>query len=193
MRVFLLLFLLVPLWLYAQPTPRMGLAPAARNASLSTPQAAPVVEVEGVLWLTLEEALELHQKERRKLFVDVYTDWCSWCKKMDKTTFMDPKLSAYVNEHFYPVRFNAEQSEQIEFKSRVYKANKAGGRSQHELAVEWLQGRMTFPTVVFLDENLNLIQPIAGYQPADKLLVILQYFATDSHKTTPWEIFEKKQ
>jgi thioredoxin-related protein len=193
MRVFLLLLLSVPLWLYAQPTPRMGLSPAAKHASLSAPQAAPELEMEGVVWLTLEEALELYQKERRKLFVDVYTDWCSWCKKMDKTTFMDPKLSAYVNEHFYPVRFNAEQTEQVEFKAKVYKATKSGGRSQHELAVEWLQGRMTFPTVVFLDENLNLIQPIAGYQSADKLLIILQYFATDSHKTTPWEVFEKKQ
>lgn len=193
MRICLLLFLSVPLLLHAQPTPRMGLAPAAKSASLTAPQPAPELEVDGVAWLTLEEALELHRKERRKLFVDVYTDWCSWCKKMDKTTFLDPKLSAYVNEHFYPVRFNAEQAEQVEFKSRVYKSTKTGGRSQHELAAEWLQGRMTFPTVVFLDENLNLIQPIAGYQPADKLLVIMQYFATDSHKTTPWEVFEKKQ
>jgi len=40
-----------------------------------------------VNWMTFEEAEIKYQEEKRKIFVDVYTDWCGWCKKMDANTF----------------------------------------------------------------------------------------------------------
>jgi uncharacterized protein YyaL (SSP411 family) len=48
---------------------------------------------EAVNWVTFEQAVELSKKDKRKVFIDVYTDWCGWCKVMDKNTFSDPKVA----------------------------------------------------------------------------------------------------
>jgi thioredoxin-related protein len=111
---------------------------------------------------------------------------------MDQTTFKDPQIVKYVSETYYAVKFNAEQQKDIELQGKKYQFVRNGGRGYHELAAEWLNNRMGYPTMVFLDEEMKLIQPIAGYQQADKFEVILHYFGTNSHKTTPWETYERK-
>ncbi|MGB3078914.1 MAG: DUF255 domain-containing protein, partial [Saprospiraceae bacterium] len=45
-------------------------------------------------WLTWEEAQAKNQQHPKKFIVDVYTQWCGWCKKMDKATFEEPKIAA---------------------------------------------------------------------------------------------------
>lgn len=144
-----------------------------------------------VHWMSLSEALEKCKTEKRKIFIDVYTNWCGWCRHMDSTTFANPAVARYLNDHYYAVKFNAEQSEDITFKDKVYHFKKDGGRGYHELAAYWLNSRLSFPTVVFLDENQNLIQPVPGYQDATKMETIINYFGTDSHRKTPWELYEK--
>ena len=168
-----------------------------RNASRTSATAQKKANVKPeervtINWLTLEQAIEKSKTEKRKIFVDVYTSWCGWCKHMDSTTFVSGAVAKYLNEHYYPVKFNAEQQGDIVFKDKTYKFKKTGNRGHHELAAEWLNNRLTFPTIVFLDENMNLIQPLAGYQDAVKMEAIINYFATDSHKKTPWESYEKK-
>lgn len=150
------------------------------------------VERVTINWLTLEQAIEKSKTEKRKIFVDVYTTWCGWCKHMDSTTFVNGAIAKYLNENYYPVKFNAEQQGDIVFKDKTYHFKKSGTRGHHELAAEWLNNRLTFPTIVFLDENMNLIQPLSGYQDALKMEAIINYFATDSHKKVPWESYEKK-
>jgi thioredoxin-related protein len=147
---------------------------------------------ETIEWLSIEEAVEKNKLAPRKILVDVYTDWCGWCKKMDQTTFKDPMIVKYVSETYYAVKFNAEQQKDIELRGKKYQFVRNGGRGYHELAAEWLNNRMGYPTMVFLDDEMNLIQPIAGFQQADKFDVILHYFGTNSHKTTPWETYERK-
>ncbi|MBC7777453.1 MAG: DUF255 domain-containing protein [Phycisphaerae bacterium] len=144
-----------------------------------------------VNWMSLEQALEKSKTEKRKIFVDMYTDWCGWCKHMDSTTFVNPAVAKYLNEHYYPVKFNAEQEKDIIFKDKTYKFKKNGARGYHELAALWLNNRLSFPTVVFLDETQQLIQPVPGYQDATKMQAIINYFGSDSHKKTPWETYEK--
>ncbi len=144
-----------------------------------------------VNWMTLEQALEKCKTEKRKIVVDMYTDWCGWCKHMDSTTFVNPSVAKYLNEHYYPVKFNAEQEADVTFKDKVYRFKKNGARGQHELAAFWLNNRLSFPTMVFLDENQQLIQPVPGYQDATKMEAIINYFGSDSHKKTPWESYEK--
>ena len=149
----------------------------------------PLAEVE---WMTLEEAMEKCKTDKRKIFIDVFTDWCGWCKRMDQSTFVDPAVAQYLNENYYAVKLNAEQSEDITFNNKTYHFKKNGARGYHELAAELLNNRLSFPTVVFLDESMKVIQPISGYLEAPKLEIILNYFGTDSHKTTPWETYERK-
>ncbi len=170
-----------------------GSGTARRVTTAPAKKTVPVKPVEPVkvIWLTLEEALEKNKTEKRKIFIDVFTDWCGWCKRMDETTFTDPEVARYLNEHFYAVKFNAEQTNEINFNNKTYRFKNNGGRGCHELAAEWLNNRLSFPTSVFLDENMHLIQPLPGYQDGPKLHAILNYFGTDSHRTTPWETYEK--
>ena len=144
-----------------------------------------------VNWLSWEEALELNQKEKRKILVDVYTSWCGWCKKMEKTTFSTPLIADYINANFYPVKFDAEQKADIIFNNKNYKyVGSFGRRGHHELAYEIMRGKMSYPTVVFIDENLNVIQPIAGFHTAERFEMIMTYFAENFYKAVPWKKFE---
>lgn len=193
-----------------QPATSTGLAPATRPTSASSNATAaktttkpaavkmgrkgrpiPSVPVK-VNWMTLEEALEKSKTEKRKIFVDVYTDWCGWCRRMDDSTFADPFVAQYLNDHYYPVKFNAEQQKDIVFKDKTYHFRRNGARGTHELAIEWLNNRLSYPTVVFLDENFSVIQPLPGFLDPAKLEAILNYFGTNSHYTTPWDTYEKR-
>jgi thioredoxin-related protein len=167
-------------------SPRTNVAPVTPKGGTATKQA----EVK-INWMTYEEAVEKCKTEKRKIFVDVYTDWCGWCKKMDSSTFVDPAVAKYMNEKYYAVKFDAEQTKDIAYKGKTYKFVNSGGRGYHELAALWLNNRMSYPSFVFLDEDHNIIQSLAGYQEAAKLDVILHYFGTDNHKKTPWEKYER--
>ncbi len=72
-----------------------------------------------VNWLSWDEALELSKTESKKLFVNVYTEWCGWCKRMDALTFDQPHIAKYLNENFYPIKFDAEQKDDIEFDDKI--------------------------------------------------------------------------
>jgi len=88
-------------------------------------------------WLTWEEALAKNSNEKKKFLVDVYTDWCTWCKKMDQRTFQKPHIVKYVNDNYYAVKFNAEQKEDIIYDNKVYHyVSGFGKRGYHELAEE---------------------------------------------------------
>ena len=62
-----------------------------------------------IKWYTWDEAIALNAKNPKKIFIDLYTEWCGYCKKMDANTFKDPEVAKYMNEHFYAVKFDAEQ------------------------------------------------------------------------------------
>lgn len=152
-----------------------------------------VEEGEKVQWMTWEQAIERSNSDEnpKKIFVDAYTDWCGWCKRMDATTFSHPMVAKYMNEHFYPVKLDAEQKEDIVYKGHTFKFVEQGRRGYHELAASLLQGKMSYPTVIFLDEEQRLLSPVPGYQPAEGFYKILTYFGNDAYKKTDWETYQK--
>ena len=148
---------------------------------------------EGINWVSIEKADELRRTAPRKVLIDVYTDWCGWCKRMDATTFSDPTVIDYINKHYYAVKLDAEQEEPITLGDRTYVFVPNGRRGYHEIAKELLQGKMSYPTTVFLDEGMNMIQPVAGYLDAQTIQPILEYLAENAYKETPWEEWLKKR
>ena len=78
---------------------------------------------EGVHWLSIEEVQVKLKIEKRPILVDLYTDWCYWCKVMDKKTYSDPKVAAYINEHYYAVKINAESKETIKWNEKLFSYN----------------------------------------------------------------------
>lgn len=144
-----------------------------------------------VKWYTFEEAVKLNQTEHKKIFIDVYTEWCGWCKKMEATTFSDPTIAKILNEDYYPVRFNAETKDTINFAGKQFINEGGKSRSPHQLAVALLQGKMSYPTVAYLNENNQLLTSVPGYYTPDRLEPILMFFAEDAFKKESFEDFQK--
>jgi thioredoxin-related protein len=142
-----------------------------------------------IQWMTLQEALLKVKDHPKKIYIDVYTKWCGWCKRMDASTFEDSKVISYMNTHYYPVKLDAETHDTLEFhgKPYYYKAE----YKANELAAYLLNGQMSYPTATYLDEQTNMIGPVPGYLTGDQLLPVLKYFAEDIYKTTRWEDYLK--
>jgi thioredoxin-related protein len=154
-----------------------------------------------VKWYTIEEAVALNEKKPKKIIIDIYTDWCSWCKVMDQNTFSQPEIAEYLNSRYYPVKFNAESLNPINYKGKVFVNNNQGRRSPHELAISLLQGKMSYPSIAFmdensqpifyLDENQNPRISLPGYKTPEQMLPLLVFFGEDHYKTTSWAEFTK--
>jgi thioredoxin-related protein len=143
-----------------------------------------------IKWMSFEEAVEKSKVTPRKMFIDVYTKWCGWCKRMDATTFTDSAVVKYMNENFYAVKLDAERKDTVQFfeKTFVYRAeNKA-----NDLAIALLNGQMSYPSFVFLDEKFGMLSPLAGYQQVDELMNVLLYFGDNIYQTKKWEDYSKK-
>lgn len=144
---------------------------------------------EKIKWMTLQQAIDKNKTEHRKIIVDVYTDWCGWCKRMDATTFASPEVAAYINANYWAVKFDAEGNDTVNYKGQQYinlpPVTAPDGRvrkNTHTLAVKLLNGRMSYPSLVYLDDSSNVIAPIGGYRDANGLMPFLVYFAENLHK-----------
>ncbi|OFX25281.1 MAG: hypothetical protein A2041_02315 [Bacteroidetes bacterium GWA2_31_9b] len=142
-----------------------------------------------VKWYTIEEAVELNKTTQKKIFIDVYTDWCGWCKKMEASTFTHPVIAKILNEDYYAVRFNAETKDTIIFSGQTF-VNQGGNRQPHQLAVALLQNKLSYPSIVYMNENNQLITAVPGYYGPDGLEPILKFFITDAFKTQSFEDFK---
>ncbi|MBT8265942.1 MAG: thioredoxin fold domain-containing protein [Bacteroidia bacterium] len=147
-------------------------------------------------WVTLEEAVELQKKKPKKIIMDVYTKWCGPCKMLDKNTFQNKDVVEYINKHYYAVKFNAEGNEEITFKGANFsnpnydpaKANRRN--SPHELTRHF--NVRAYPTIIFLDENLEFLAPIKGYKNPQQLELYLKLFKNNDHKAlTTQEAFNE--
>ena len=142
-------------------------------------------------WISFEKAVELQQKNPKKIVLDIYTDWCGWCKKMDKNTYTDPEVIKILNEKYYFVKLNAEQKEDIVYKDKTFKFKQE--YKAHELAVSLLNGKMSYPSTVFLDENMSILTVVPGYLTPKDLNPILKYFGEDIYRTMNWEEYSNEK
>lgn len=150
-------------------------------------------QIAKINWLTIEQASEKAKQNPKKIIIDMYTDWCSWCTKMDQTTFSDPIIAAYINKNYYPVKFDAELKTEVMFNGQKFiNANPERKRNAHQLAVSLMQGQMSYPSYVFLDDKLNVITVVPGYYEAPQFEPILHFIAQEAHKSTDFETFSKK-
>ncbi len=177
--LFLLLAVLLPYSLAAQTTAR-----TAPNKS-------------AIKWLSIEEAQAQAKKNPKPLMVDVYTNWCGPCKMLDARTFSDPRLAEFVNKNFYPVKFNAESGDPVTWKGQKlenpdYDPARASGRNgTHHLTYQIanVNGRIAYPTIVYLDSDLNVLAPVQGYMTPEQIEPILTYFGEGHYKDQDYQTF----
>ncbi|MEM9675099.1 MAG: thioredoxin fold domain-containing protein [Bacteroidota bacterium] len=143
---------------------------------LGTPASAQ--EAGSVRWLTfeqLEDSLAAHPK---RVFIDFYTDWCTYCRKMDKRVFTKPEVIDLLNEDYYAVRFDAETEANIVFGGQTL-INDQVGKSRspiHQIAqlLALREGQFAPPTLVILDEDFKVTARYFEYMDSKKLVSALK-------------------
>ena len=144
-----------------------------------------------IAWLTIEEAIEKAKKEPRPILMDVYTDWCGWCTRMDAYTFTNPTISDYISKNFYAVKFNSEMKEKVSFRGKEYAPHQGEGRGPHSLVVSLTNGRLSYPTIVYLTAVGELVTVVPGYYAPRDLEPILHFIVEEAYLTNSWEEFQK--
>jgi thioredoxin-related protein len=145
---------------------------------------------EKINWITLEELNTAYAKEPKPVLIDIYTSWCGWCKEMDRTTYKNDKLSAYVNAKYYAVKFDAESKATLTFNGKQYKYN-AKYRT-NDLAIYLTGGQLSYPTTVFMSGINAQPAPLPGYMKPKQMEAPLKYFGEKADKTETFVVFSKK-
>lgn len=151
-------------------------------------------------WVEMNEVEALMKKEPKKVLVDVYTSWCGPCKMMNKTTFSDPDVVKYINEHYYAIKFDAEGEETITFQGKEFRnenfdpAKTRGRNSTHDLtrAIAPVNGRIAYPTIVYMNEEFQILSPVQGFQKPEQIMPILSYFGEDIYQQMEWQEYVKQ-
>ncbi|MFI5135307.1 MAG: thioredoxin family protein [Chitinophagales bacterium] len=104
--------------------------------------------------LDWQQAKDQCKKESKFLFVDCYTEWCGWCKVMDKQTFPDAQVSQFMNDHFVSVKIDMEKGFGIDLS---HKYNVTG-----------------YPTFLVFNPSGDLVNVSLGYQDTAPFLAMLK-------------------
>lgn len=148
-----------------------------------------------VKWMKLEDAMKAYEKQPKPIIIDFYTDWCGWCKRMMQTTYSNQGLAAYINQNFYPVKFDAEGKDTIEYLGKKYAPLGVGQRMTHALAAKMLQNKLMYPTTLFLNNfdktksDFALSMLAAGYLDEKKIEPMLVFALENAFRNSSFDDF----
>ena len=134
-------------------------------------------------WISIEKLEEAQKKNKKKVFIDIYTNWCGVCKKMDKYTFQNRLIAKYINKNFHAVKLNAEYKETIRFQEKDFKFIPIGRSGIHQIA-EHVAGKkiIGYPTISILDEELNVLTSAAAYFTPQSIEPVIKFFGDNAYK-----------
>ncbi len=134
-------------------------------------------EVDAVNWMSFEALEDSLDVKPKKVFIDFYTNWCTYCRKMDRVVFTKPEVTKILNEDYYAVRLDAETDSTITFGGQLF-VNDQVGKSRspiHQIAqlLALKEGRFVAPTLVLLDEEFKVTSRYFEYLDSKKLIKAL--------------------
>ena len=155
-----------------------GCAPAQKNGQVD--------------WKNIKEAASI-QNSQKLYFMDFYTSWCGWCKKMDSETFTDPTVAKILSKYYIAVKFDAESNVEFTWAGQTFAGNPSynGRKSPHQFAYHILGQKMGYPTSVFFSPSKELLSVVPGYCKPNELAQMLWYFASGDCTKYSWDQYAK--
>ena len=147
------------------------------------------VKAQELQWMTLAEAEAAIKKQPRPLLIDLYTDWCGWCKVMDKNTYSNKQVIDYLSKKFYAVKLDAETRATLTWMGKAYRYN-AGYRT-NDLAIYFTLGQLSYPTTVIIPADNSSPQPIPGYLEPKNIELVLKYFGEGNYGKIPFKNYQQ--
>lgn len=132
-------------------------------------------------WVKIQELEKKNKQTPKKVMIDVYATWCGPCKMLDARTFTDAKVASYLNDKYHPVKFDAETRDSVSLLGNSFKYVPGGRSGYNELAVALLQGQLSYPSIVFMNEKMEIIYIHRGFIPADQMYEMITYIGEDKY------------
>jgi thioredoxin-related protein len=152
-----------------------------------------------VHWTDIGTAQKAAKIDGRPLLIDVHTSWCGPCRMLDKNTFHDQRTADYINAHFHPVDFDAEGADTVVYNGQTYvnpsyKPELKGMRNgTHQLTMQIapVNGRVAYPTLVYMDKDGHVLAPVQGYMTPEQIEPVLMYFGEGRYLKEEFPAFQK--
>jgi len=155
------------------------LAVAAVAATLLLWPSATPASAGDLDWLGYGEGVTRAAAEDKTILVDVYTDWCGWCKKMDRDVYGDEAVQEYLGAHYVAVKLDAESGT----------THRMQGQEATERQIAKAYGISGYPATIFLNAKGEMITILSGYVDRDRFLLVLEYIHERIYETQGWEDF----
>ena len=118
-------------------------------------------------WKNFNDGIAEAKKSGKKVLIDVYTDWCKWCKKMDAETYTDKKIKVYLEKNYVLIKLNAEGIGNISYAGQTI--------SPAQFAQQ--MGIDGYPATLFLKGNGDPITVLPGYSEPKMFIHVISYIA----------------
>ncbi len=121
-------------------------------------------------WYDWQDGYEKAIDEKKIMLVDVYTDWCYWCKVMDKETYSKQEVIDLIEADFVPIKINPEKGGTYKFNGKNY----SGKELKNKLAKNNFRG---YPSTFFVLPKNKKSYPEVGFKKVPEFVTILKKYS----------------
>jgi thioredoxin-related protein len=174
----------------------MLLAPILR----AEPPAAPAEAPPAIKWVELDAGLDAAQASGKHIMIDVYTDWCGYCKKLDAETYSQAGVRQILAESYVSVKLKGDSGKRLKVQFQPLEANgkvllqfvatDSAAASEQGISRQALKVR-GFPTIAFLSSDGKLITKYDGYLNAEQFTHMINFIKDDLYEVMTFSDYLK--
>jgi thioredoxin-related protein len=166
------LFLLVVSTLGCSTASKQGAPDTIVTGRSSQTQSAPPPTRAQAQFVGYENAVNTARTSNKLIFVDIYTDWCTWCHKLEKEVYTDPVVQQEFARNFALTKIDAEAETRRTYRGSIL--------TERDLATQW--NVTAYPTMIFLDQSETPVFAYEGYLPASDFVKLLEFVSSGAYR-----------